>query len=224
VRVTECPTAFENFTYHGSNVLPRAMALGVASPEAVGLRVYVGRGGSPVVVGPSGWQCQVEVWPNGDIALLAVPPGAFLGFARGKLGSAKSLAVSEYRTCSSCVLSAACPFFAAARAASRRAFGANPGPGSCSTAPKGQQEARLSADAVAFEDPPSVFGGPNPAEGVAAFALHPKPAATVATCIVPKAQHWLCAVDFDLVLSKDWQPQLAMAPATEARVKAAPVR
>lgn len=207
VPVTVCPTGTGG---PASGFPPETVSLPVTPKQSYELAAYSGKTGVPIVIAPTGWHCEASLGADGDALLSVAPPHKPVIFAGGTRRSAEGVSVEALGPCYGCVLAAACPFFAQARAAAKQSYHAAPGSALCPIAPGGEHRVRLSSSTVDFEDPPYVLGdgspsgGPNPANGVVRFALHPDPATTVATCTLPQSEHWICAVSLNFALQRDW--------------------
>lgn len=184
--------------------------LGVDSPQtpvaataevpsaAAHLVMYSATSGYIQILGPKGLACHAVIAADGGGSISAYHP-----YGKDQsIGNGGVTAVME-PACMGCIITLACPFFAAARkAAAQDHF-------TCPVQPLGQVIYRLSAVAVAYYDPAGEYVPPNsgslvpsnsryPTNGVVAYGTYvykgryTNTTAAAAVCVLPGSAHAEC--------------------------------
>lgn len=208
VPVVVCATTLGIGTPPAPVSLPAAQTLNVPASLAGKVTLYSDDQGRMMLLGPTGWQCQAAYGADGSGGVSVFPPGASApGGQPFTASGGEAIVGTESSACTSCTLGQACPLFSTA-AASYAQLGYNPA--GCRTRPTAETVDQLSANVVAFQDPPGVAGdgipsgGPYPANGVMTFypgASPPTVSVTgswLDTCTLPAATQQLCTTALDL--------------------------
>jgi hypothetical protein len=155
VNVKVCRTAFAT-SYIPVHVLPR-VGLDVVSSAANSLSLYVDAANQMGALGPKGWTCKASYSADGSGGLTISDPH---GVPLGKKGATEGVTTWEY-LCSSCAMSAACPYVKAASQDLARYY-----PGQvCSSIPAREMVRPVSSAQIDFTDPSSVSGLGSPSGG-----------------------------------------------------------
>lgn len=132
------------------------------------------------VLAPEGWKCRGGVGVDGS------------GFVSVTGTGGRAIGAREGSVCAYCNFEIVCPLFPQAKAL-------QPELGCPSTPPSDERIYKLSAIAIAFEDPAGVHGtgqpsgGRNPANGVVIYSAGPPDQAFEETCTLPDSAHRECA-------------------------------
>jgi hypothetical protein len=184
IAVVKCPTLYglPRAQYKIPGV-PQKLSAAVAPGAAERLSFY--SNGWLSVLAPRGWHCTGIAAATGALDLDVLPPSVA---EKPGLSDPHADAITARIPSPDTgeIGGQVCPFFPRA----------TPAPDSrCRSIPAGETIARLSATAVAFQDPPHVVGngdpsgGSDPANGV---ALYKESRAAQATCTLPQAEHATC--------------------------------
>jgi hypothetical protein len=150
-----------------------------------------------MLLAPKGWSCSASFGADGSGDITVVPHGETLpaGGLKPDSSDSSDQAITGSETGGSPVQAAfqACSFFPAAAAATETYLEKG-----CSPLPSSESLDRISANVVAFEDPPGTAGtgfpsgGKNPANGVVTYAPDKGPGSYVDTCTLPQDEHDTC--------------------------------
>jgi hypothetical protein len=167
------------------------------------------------VIAPRGWHCQVDLYGNGSVLLMASPRPlhsntlSLLGRAGQEKISSPLVTFYFSSVCSSCVFVASC----GAITASSKMKGFGPCPQAASSkqrktvirgsSPTGQTT-------VLFVDPPHVkgigwpSGGLHAASGAVVYQRRPSPETSIATCAVSMSEQHLCQSITSSFVQEKW--------------------
>jgi hypothetical protein len=193
VPVVRCKTVFG---IQNRVVWPSSVRVLHAPASVKGLVAY--SNSQLVLIGPAGMDCSGIVATDGGSQVVAWP----YGHARpGQHSRGDGLTLTIDPACASCKADDACPFFTAL--ATSEGFPCSAG------IPAGEQVHRVGSDLAEFEDPPGVAGsgwpsgGADPANGVVGLAGPANNRLVYrSTCTLPAAEHAVCTVGLNDVLSR----------------------
>ena len=205
VPVVSCPTILGSGT---SAAAPKSYS--VALPpggDKQALSAFASSG--LVVVGPRGWTCRAIVGADGGQVVEISPSEKPADFKSAPFEYPHPAAIeaSLVPGCAGCKANTICPFFPAA--ANHLGF-------PCATGiPSGEKVTRLSAQVVAFEDPPLVHGTGGTREGALMFFgvvvfIPDSPTfqgwAASETCAIPVSVLWVCSVAQSAFVKEEGHP------------------
>jgi hypothetical protein len=174
------------------------VTLTVSSDLASRLAVYADTRGIMRLIAPRGWKCEASYGADGSGGIEVFPPSERTASGAPFADLAEAVVSNETSACVGCELNQACSLFTAAAQQLQSQYQQ-----SCRPSPAGQQTTQLSANIVAFEDPPGVAGagdpsgGANPANGVMTFPPYSNNGSWLETCTLPPADSALCTVSLD---------------------------
>ena len=203
VPVVACASSYGAGPPTGLPVFPHTIRPGLGKDLAKMLGYYTNnqRTLSPVL-GPRGWNCQVQVGADGTTGLNINPPGT--SPTPTSTGHPEVQAASD-SVCQGCVYSTVCALVPAA--GQQLGFAMLP----CAPRPKGEVVTWLSGspkstkvpvrDVVAFQIP-----GHDPTNGVVLYDYRPGPggAASQETCTLPAGQRSLCTAVLNDFVRQRW--------------------
>ena len=206
VPVIVCPTSI------GIDLSPSPVADSARVPaSAAHLDMYSATSAAIQLLGLKGSYCNATIGADGNSGITVVPAGGNPQNVRHG-----GMTAVIYPACVGCMWDLACPFFPALAQAEAKLYG------KCPAQPLGQDVRRLSAETVAFYDPPGEYvpsasdelvpsNSPYPTNGVVVYGNYKykgatNPMAMGAVCVLPVTEHALCTAVLDEFL------------ATEARV------
>jgi hypothetical protein len=197
VAVFKCPTTF-GITPQQQSVPTSLNVLG-APRSTSGLVAYTNT--EAFLVAPAGMACSGTVAADGGQQIIVWPKGSS---TPSQHSQTDGLTLSLDPACASCKASDACPFLVSV--AKSLGF-------PCTTdVPAAESVDRLSAQLIAFEDPPGLAGdgwpssGPDPANGVLGVSGSANQAwrgsVFRSTCTLPASEHALCTTVLNDVIAR----------------------
>jgi hypothetical protein len=200
--VVPCPTTFALATPPSTVPIPSSVSAKVPSDLATKLAAYVDTSDIMTLLAPKGWICSATYGADGSGGLLIHPSGEAVpgsswgaGWPLSRSSSDEAITGTQPGGSATQGLGYACTIFRSAAAGFETAFG-HP----CPPHPSSEHVRRISTHVFGFEDPPGLHGlgipsgGRNPANGVNIYYPSTIPAAYIATCTMPAAEHTVCTV------------------------------
>jgi hypothetical protein len=208
LKVVTCPTVYGlPRNQYKIPAVRSSLSASVTAPLAGRVSFY--SNGWLSVLAPRGWHCAGVVAATGALDLDVLPPGSTDrvvifrlrgpgGFSRPGLPSQDMAVTARIPSPDTGeVPGTACAFFPE----TIRLWG-----NSCWLLPSQEHVDRLSADAVAFEDPAYVFGSGDPSGGrypANGLVMYSDLKAAQETCTLPQTEHSVCTAILDDFLARD---------------------
>jgi hypothetical protein len=203
VPVIVCPTSV------GIDLPPSPVADSARVPaSAAHLEMYSATSAAIQVLGLRGSYCNASIGADGNSSIIVVPAGGNPQNVRHG-----GMTAVIYPACVGCMWDLACPFFPALAQAEAKLYG------KCPAQPLGQEVHRLSAETVAFYDPPGEYvpsasdelvpsNSPYPANGVVVYGNYKykgatNPMAMGTVCVLPVTEHAMCTAVLDEFLATE---------------------